>query len=191
MFLPALRARRCRGPVQRRRFSCGSALLTSAIVIAGSMLTGCSGSDGGSSPRWNPAAPTAGRDQGAILKGYNAYWDAILKASDPPDPDARVLSAHASGVELHRAIEAIKARKKAGQRLSGNYAHTATVTAVLGNTATVADCLTANVVVDGKRSVAGAATVTVKPASIVVLLRNEQQTWKVERIDAGSASCPS
>ena len=34
-------------------------------------------------------------------------------------------------------------------------------------------------------------TVMVKVLAIVVLLVNEQQTWKVERIDTGSASCPA
>jgi hypothetical protein len=188
VFLPVFRARRRHGPI---RFSRGSALSTSAVAILGLVLSGCSGSDGGSSPTWSPASPTAARAQAAVLKGYNAYWDAILKASDPPNPDARVLRAHASGVELQRAVEAIKARKIAGQRLSGSYSHAATVTAVSGNTATVADCLTVNVVAKGKKQAGGnAVALAVRPTSVVVLLRNEQQTWKVERIDTGSASCP-
>ena len=171
---------------QTGRYSRGVILSTAGILVLA--LTGCSGGDGNSSAVTNPASPSSE----ALLQAYNAYWDAILKASNPPDPDARILRAHASGVELHRAVEAIKARKKAGERLSGTYAHAAKVTSTAGNTATVTDCLTSNVVVKTNRQGgAGIPAVTGKPTSIVVLLVNDQQTWKVNRIEAGSASCPA
>jgi hypothetical protein len=165
-------------------------LITLACVFV--VLTGCSGHNKSSSAE-SSAQPVASSTQTTVLRSYEAYWDAVLKASDPPNPNARVLSAHASGLELDRAVEAIRARKKAGERLRGNYTHAAKVTTMSGNTAMVADCLTPNVVVvKGKKQGArGVAPSSVKPMPIVVLLVNEQQTWKVERIDAGSAPCPA
>ena len=173
--------------MQTGRYSRGL-LSTATVAVLVFVLAGCSGSDASSPAARNPASPTSE----TVLKAYNAYWDAILKASDPPNPDARILRAHASGVELHRAVEAIKARRKAGERLHGSYAHAAKVTFTVRNTATVMDCLTSNVVVKSNRQGgAGIPAVTAKPTSIVALLVNDQQTWKVDRIDAGSASCPA
>jgi hypothetical protein len=160
-------------------------------TIAGLLLAGCSGGSGDPSAVKKSVTLTSDGAQTAVLKAYSAYWDAILKASDPPDPGSSILNAHASGVELHRAVAAIKARKKAGERLRGSYGHSARVTAVVGNTATVADCLTSDVVVTTKRGDAGVPAMKAKAEPVVALLLIEGQTWKVERIDAGPASCPA
>jgi hypothetical protein len=156
-------------------------------------LCGCSHQNGTFSSDESLAQPVASSTQTAVLRSYKAYWVTVLKASDPPNPDAPALRAHASGVELHRAVEAIKARRKAGERLRGSYSHAAKVTTVSGDTATVIDCLTPNVVVvkGKKQRASGVRPSSVKSMPIVVLLVNEQQTWKVERIDTGSASCPA
>lgn len=174
-----------------RRLSSRTLVLPAVVTIVGLVLTACSGGGDEPSAAKKPVTLTSGGAQSAVLEAYGAYWDAILAASDPPDPGSSILSAHASGVELHRAVTAIKARKEAGERLRGSYGHSARVTAVVGDTATVEDCLTSDVVVTRKRGDAGVPAMRAKPEPVVALLVIDRQTWKVERIDAGPASCPA
>lgn len=156
-------------------------------------LASCSSKDGTLS-EWYVAGPIAGSRDAAILRSYDAYWDAFLKASDPPDPDAAVLRDHASGVELHRAANVLRARQRSGEHLRGTYEHTTRITGANDTIATVADCLIPRVSIfkEGQEKGPGdsAAMSSVLPIPITALLINRGQTWTVERIDSGKDPCP-
>src|SRR5690242_1105469 len=56
----------------------------------------------------------------AIRRDYRAYWDALLRASDPADPNNAELLRHVTGDELDRVRTALTARRQSGEIVRGS-----------------------------------------------------------------------
>jgi hypothetical protein len=123
----------------------------------------------------------------AVISGYEAYWDALIAASDPPEPEDPELAAHATGEELKKAKELLAAQKRFGEVTRGTFDVDPTVQSVDGDRATVADCW------KPKTSLFDAASGELKyesPASgrqLSVDLEFDGERWKVARITTGGA----
>ena len=113
------------------------------------VLAACSGGGGTSS---RPAATlpvsttadatttTLVASDGAVLAAYHAFWAAYLQASNPMDPLAPVLAAHATGSELSTVAKAFLAYKDAGDVIRGTFDLDPKVVSIDGPNAVVRDC---------------------------------------------------
>jgi hypothetical protein len=174
-----------------RRSRLMGAGVAAAAIVAGSAAVIAGAVDGGGGSRPTPAAS---RDPGSdprapnVLRDYQAYWGAYLKAADTADAGSADLAAHATGEELARARTALTARRQAGEVVRGRYEHKSVVAALADTTATVTDCLTPRTAVyngkDGKLK----ASDPPHAQSLTIDMRLENGTWKVALVSAGNTT---
>jgi hypothetical protein len=155
-----------------------------AAVGALAVLAGCSRGSSAEAP-----STTAGPLWGEVLVGYEAYWDAVLAASDPADPASEALVAAALDPELASIRALLTSRAEAGLTMRGSFVHADQVVSVEGDTAEVEDCLAAAVSVAAPSGHPSGPPPAVRRA-ISVRMAKVDQRWRVAEIrEAGP--CPS
>jgi hypothetical protein len=169
-----------------------------ALTMAVSLVcAGCT-SGGGHQPRKSSGGPgsSAGRPAAtdprtrAVIKAYEGYWPALLKASDPPTPQSPALLTYVTGAELGRARDVLKARMRAGEGLTGHYAHHDTVVRLASQTASLTDCLTTSTTVVDLKTRRTKATSPRGPFPVAVTMSKVSGSWRVADIESASFACP-
>jgi len=166
-------------------------LRTSRAVVAGLVLSLASVSLAGCAHGTKSHA-SALRADTALLRvrdGYNAYWDAFLKASDPPNPKAPSLAAHAIAPELDSVRRSLTARQQMKQGLRGAYVHDDTIDMTSATQATVRDCLTLKGEVVDLKTGSIMARIPDVTSPVSVDMRLVSGVWKVSRVAQGSQTC--
>ena len=117
-----------------------------------------------------------------VIAGYEAYWDAVLAASDPPDPSHALLAAHAKGEELAKAKTLLAAQKQFGEVARGTFDLDPSVRSIDDDRAELADCWTPDISLFDRAS----GDLKTKPPAIghqlLVELELEDEAWKVSLI---------
>lgn len=169
------------------------ALLVAALLAFGCTEGGNDRDDAQSTSSTGSAAPSTTLDprSAALVTDYEAFWTALLDASDPPDPDNPVLEAHATDEELERARTVLIARRQAGEALRGSYDHDIAVTTIGDEDAELTDCLIAQTALFDLRSGTEKSRDPSLPQSLTVTLRQEAGTWKVALIEPNHQGCAS
>lgn len=118
----------------------------------------------------------------AVLAAYDGYFDAILKANDPPDQSSPVLREYATGEAFQSVFEAAQANRLAGRSLrlpEGSVTeHRAEVISIEGGEATVRDCAVDDVLVvrtDTGEVLNDAVATQLRTATLI----QEEGSWKV------------
>jgi hypothetical protein len=163
--------------------------VAAAVVVAGAVWVAFAVTGGDRRPQANPpasAAPAASDPRArAVVDGYRGYWAALLKASDPVDPNNAELLRHVTGEELGRARTALAARKQAGEVVRGTYEHRETVRSIGGTTATLDDCLAARTAVYAGKTGKLKASDPPHAQPLTVTLQLDGGVWKVSLIKPG------
>lgn len=143
-----------------------------AVVVA--MVGGCSG---GQADGQDPTAE--------VRAAYSAYWDVLLGAQSAPS-EAADLTAVATGTQLRDDAALLDQRIANGETVTGGYDHEVTDVSVDDESATVVDCLTADLVlVTG----AGEERVPPGPYRVTATLVLDDGTWKLSALmDEGTCS---
>ena len=157
------------------------------VALAGWGAFALTGGDGApkATPPASPAPAGSDPRSGAVIDGYRVYWTALLKASDPADPNNAELLRHVTGDELGRARTALAARKKAGEVVRGTYEHRETVRSIGATTATLDDCLAARTAVYAGGTGKLKATDPSQAQPLTVTLQLDGGVWKVSLIKSG------
>jgi hypothetical protein len=140
-------------------------------VLAAMALTACT--DSGTKTE---AAP-----QSAVQTAYLAYWQAALAANESPAAE-HDLAAVATGQQLRADEALIQQRQQTGEQVTGTYEHSPSVTKVDGSTATVQDCMTADLTVSGPQ---GDQQVPAGPYAVTASLVKADDTWLVAQLTTG------
>ena len=136
-------------------------------------------------------------DEAAIIAAVHGYWDAVLAANSPPNPDHPALARHATGPALERAKQNISSAASLGQaaRLPEGSVrqHRPVVISSSVDTAIVRDCAVDDAVVYDQVSgrVLNDAVIT---TLWKISLEKVGDSWRVARSEAqqrwdGVASC--
>ena len=165
--------------------------IISSLAIGALALPSCTAHD--SQPSNSPSASGSVSDPRSkvVIKAYEAYWKALLAASDPANPADPQLSKVAIKPELDRAHQLLTVRRAAGEVVRGRYGHKEEVVAIADADAQLTDCLSTKI------SVLDAKTKKVKhaepagPFPVTVKLKLDGKSWKVADISAGTQSCIS
>jgi hypothetical protein len=120
----------------------------SVFAVLGLMwvLVACADDDGaGASAEPETTETTSAEDARAeieadVVAAYEAGWAAIIRASDPPDPEAAYLADVLVSEQLQRSQGALREHEAEGLVVRGTYETDATVTQLGEDTATVEDC---------------------------------------------------
>jgi len=125
--------------------------------------------------------------QRAILRDYEAYWNALFAASDPPRPDDAALARYGAGSALGDARQVLVSDAAAGVANRGSQVLDPTVMNVTGNTATVRDCYRDNwlpYALQGNALSVARGTLLEKPSVRLrmVTLRLDGATWKTTTV---------
>jgi hypothetical protein len=125
----------------------------------------------------------------AVEEAYLGYWDVLLGASDPADPDDERLTTVATGPQLKEDVAMLRERARTGQRVTGDYEHDLSVTEVADDTASVEDCLTAGITIaaDG---VAG-SPVPPGPYAVTASLVRRDGRWMISELEPRPTGCQS
>ncbi|MET7396461.1 hypothetical protein ABZS66_23570 [Dactylosporangium sp. NPDC005572] len=121
----------------------------------------------------------------AVVNDYRAYWAALLKASDPADPNHADLLRHVTGAELGRARTVLTARRQSGEVVRGSYEHRETVQSIGDRVATVDDCLSARTAVYEASSGKVKVQDPQQDQPLTVALQLDGGVWKVSEIKPG------
>jgi hypothetical protein len=117
-----------------------------AAVLTCGVTAGCGddpeqerdAADGGEAEATDETEP---EDAGAAaVAAYEANWQNLLDAGDPPDPDAPALAEHASGDALDNFRTRLEAYAAEGIAFRGTYEHDAEAVEVTEERAVVEDC---------------------------------------------------
>ena len=125
--------------------------------------------------------------QDAVQQAYLRYWQAALSSQASPSATAD-LGAVAVGPQLKADQALVEQRRRAGEHVTGSYAHRSRVTGVHAATATVRDCLTAHLTVVGPH---GHQQVPAGPYAVRATLVATKGTWRVKQIAEDSRTCPA
>lgn len=178
-----------------------------AGVAFSAVLVGCSGTSHPGTPSASTDAPgirsvgatiapkgvatTASPDKrsASVIRDYAAYWVALVKASDPPNPKNPLLAAHAAGTELDRAEMVLTARQQSHQVVRGRFGHSPEVTSIDGPQAKLFDCLVPRTSVydskTGKKLSSDPGKVLAVTASLVLT----NGIWRVSLIAPSPRAC--
>ena len=126
-----------------------------------------------------------------MIKAYEAYWNALLAASDPADPADPKLSKVAIDPELERARQLVTVRKSAGEVVRGRYEHKEEVVTITDADAQLTDCLSIRLRVLDAKSKKVKRPETSGPFPVTAKLKLDGRSWKVADISAGSQNCMS
>ena len=89
-------------------------------------------------------ATTPTDDEAAIIAAVHGYWDAVLAANSPPDPDHPALARYATGPALETSRRNATERRQLGQSVrlppETRSEHRVTIGSVSAEVATVRDC---------------------------------------------------
>jgi YD repeat-containing protein len=126
-----------------------------------------------------------------VIKAYEAYWNALLAASDPANPADRKLSKVAIEPELDRAHRLLTARKTAGEVVRGHYHHKERVVAIGDADAQLTDCLSMKINVFDAQTKKLKHPEPTGPFPVSIKLKLDGRSWKVADISAGNQNCLS
>jgi hypothetical protein len=162
---------------------------TAVIVacVASLSVGGCTSGAKGSSR--SSFSATTDRGPAVVIRAYEAYWDDVLNASNPPMPKSSVLGHHATGTALAQARQVLVAEAKLGQAVRGSYKHDTQILAMTGPKATLADCLTVRASVYKIKSNKIAIRAPRAPVPIKVEMTVVGKAWKVSRISSATRTC--
>ena len=127
------------------------------------------------------AAPGPEDDEAAVLAAVDCYWDTIVEANDPPDPDHPGFDRCFTGAALERSRGNVEERRLLGQRLidpSGSVQRTTPQVTMSDGSAVVSQCTVDDgVLVDAPTG----QTLNDRVASgrVELLLRLENGQWRV------------
>jgi hypothetical protein len=117
------------------------------LVVVGSacLLMACGDDEGDASAGSEMTQTTSAEEARAeieadVIAGYEAGWTALVRAGEPPDPDAAHLADHLVGDQLDRTKGVLHEHKAEGLVIRGTYEFDAVVTDLGDDTATVEDC---------------------------------------------------
>lgn len=175
-----------RGPIGKRA-AWGAALVAAAVLIAGCT----SGEATTASADEEADVASAGSDarNREVVADYEAFWGAMLEASDPADPDHEVLEAHATGIELEQTKLLLGTMRDGNEVMRGTVGHDTDVVSVEETEAELLDCFTfATTVHDAATGEEKAAAPEV-PQGLRVTLQQDAGTWKVAKIAQEPSAC--
>jgi hypothetical protein len=120
-----------------------------AAVVACALVAGCG--DSGDDPVTDldeddeaavgdGAADDRLEQEAAAVAAYEANWNNLIAAGDPPDPDSPVLAEHATGEALAGFRSTLASYEAEGIAFRGSYEFDARATEVTATRAVVEDC---------------------------------------------------
>jgi hypothetical protein len=173
------------------------ARLVASAVVTALALGACGGDDDSAEPVEEIDAgagevtgtTAASAEEAAVVAAYEAHWQALLAAGDPPDPQSPGLAETMTGDALRSAQNFMSTNAAEGLVLRGTYTHEADVTSVTDTTATIEDCGE-----DGTSLVVATTGESVEapdetPEGVVADLAKENGAWKVSTIRYDEAVC--
>jgi hypothetical protein len=174
------------------------ATLVASAVVTALAVGACGGDDDSAEPvdeldtgagEASGTTAAASADEAAVVAAYEAHWQALLAAGDPPDPQSPGLAETMTGDALRSAQNFMSTNASEGLALRGTYTHDAVVTTVTDTTATVEDCGE-----DGTSLVVASTGEAVEspdetPEGIVAELAKENGAWKVSTLRYDEAVC--
>jgi hypothetical protein len=117
------------------------------LVVVGSacLLMACGDDEGDASAGSETTQTTSAEEARAeleaeIVAAYEEGWNALIRAGDPPDPDAAHLADALVGEQLERSQGILHELGAEGLVVRGTYEFDAAVTELGDDTATVEDC---------------------------------------------------
>jgi hypothetical protein len=174
--------------------------LSLAAAVAGLTFgaIGCGGDDDDADPITDldagggddaDATDEAADPAAAVVAAYEAHWQALLAAGDPPDPQSPGLAETMTGDALRSAQNFMSANQAEGLALRGTYTNDAEATNVTESSATVEDCGE-----DGTSLVVAATGEAIEspdetPEGVVAELVNENGAWKVTTLRYDNSVC--
>ena len=120
-----------------------------AAAVACALVAGCGDSgddpvteldeaDGGDGD--DATTAEGSEDEAAVVAAYEANWNNLIAAGDPPDPDAPALAEHATGEALAGFRSTLASYEAEGIAFRGTYEFDARATEVTATQAVVEDC---------------------------------------------------
>jgi hypothetical protein len=174
------------------------ATLVASAVVTALAVGACGGDDdsaepvedldaGGGQSTDTTADVTA--DEAAVVAAYEAHWQALLAAGDPPDPQSAGLVETMTGDALRSAQNFMSTNAAEGLALRGTYTHDAEATTVTDTTASVEDCGE-----DGTSLVVASTGEAVEspdetPEGVEAELVKENGAWKVSTLRYDETVC--
>jgi hypothetical protein len=127
----------------RRGRGISVALALSALALLGASCGGDDAEDSGSEPAEAGEGPTTTTQESLeeeIVDAYEQSWRDFIRAGNPPDPEAEVLTEHNTGDALTTSRNMLNEYVAEGVVLRGTYEFDAEVVELGDGTATVEDC---------------------------------------------------
>lgn len=124
----------------------GRACTVVAVLAVAALATACGDDDDDSaSTDTTDAESTTTEDAQAaaeadVIEAYDAHWQDLLQAGDPPTPDAPFLADHRTGAMLDQARDQLQQFQAEGVVLRGGYVTDPTVSELTDDHAVVRDC---------------------------------------------------
>jgi hypothetical protein len=146
-------------------------------VLAALALTGCT--DSGTKTEASP--------QDVVESAYLDYWQVALEANQSP-AEQHDLAAVATGQQLRADQALVQQRQQTGEQVTGSYQHNPSVTTVVGDTATVQDCMTADLTLTGPQ---GDQPVPAGPYAVTASLVKSDGGWRVAQLATGQQCTPT
>lgn len=170
----------------RRTLAC--AAVAAALVVA----AGCGDDDDDASSSTTEASDDGGAAvdaEQAVVDAYEGYWQALIAAGDPADPEAPGLAEHATGDALATTRSFLGQLQAEGVVVRGTYEFDARAAEVGDDRAVVEDCG-----LDLMEAVVAATGEVVEPHDeerdgVVAELVLEDGTWKVTSVRDDEAVC--
>ncbi len=163
------------------------------MAVAVLALAGCGGDDDEGGDAADDTTTSSEADEATVeqdvVEAYEAHWQALIDASDPPDPEAAGLDAHVTGEALTNMRSFLARLKAEGVVVRGTYEFDARAIEVGDDSAVVEDCG-----LDQMEGVLAASGEVVEPYDdqrdgIVAELVKEDGTWKVTSVRDDEQVC--
>jgi hypothetical protein len=122
-----------------------------------------------------------------VEQAYLEYWDVLLEAGNPPDPDADSLPTVAVDPQLRQDRTMLEDRRRTSQSVSGTYDHDLSGVDVTGTEAVLEDCLTAGITLTGPDG--ATSVVPPGPYALKASLVHEDGRWRVAELEPQSVNC--